>query len=70
MNNKWLVQRRNELGMTQEDLAKLTGVNRSYIAMIEKGTRNPSVSVAKQISKHINVEWVNFFTNKSDDLLH
>ena len=43
MKNKWLIDKRNELGLTQQDLANKTGVHRSYIAMIEKGTRTPSV---------------------------
>ncbi|OOV78858.1 helix-turn-helix domain-containing protein [Mammaliicoccus fleurettii] len=66
MNNKWLLDRRKELGMTQQDLANITGLHRSYITMIENGTRNPSVTSAKKIAKAINVEWVIFFTNNSD----
>ncbi|MCJ0953531.1 helix-turn-helix transcriptional regulator [Mammaliicoccus sciuri] len=68
MKNKWLIDKRNELGLTQQDLANKTGVHRSYIAMIEKGTRTPSVTVAKKIAKEINVEWVIFFNCRCDEL--
>ncbi|MBU6112494.1 helix-turn-helix transcriptional regulator [Mammaliicoccus lentus] len=68
MNNKWLLDRRKQLGMTQQDLANITGLHRSYITMIENGTRNPSVTVAKKIAKAVNVEWVIFFTNQCDEM--
>ncbi|WP_204258642.1 helix-turn-helix domain-containing protein [Mammaliicoccus sciuri] len=40
------MDKRNELGLTQQDLANKAGVHRSYIAMTEKGTRTSSVTVA------------------------
>lgn len=35
-------EKRNELKLTQEQLADLTGYDRTYINMVERGGRNPS----------------------------
>jgi transcriptional regulator with XRE-family HTH domain len=35
--------RREELGMTQEDLAEKAAIHRTYLSDIERGTRNPSL---------------------------
>lgn len=35
--------RREELGMTQEDLADRAGVHRTYLSDVERGTRNLSL---------------------------
>jgi transcriptional regulator with XRE-family HTH domain len=35
--------RREELGMTQEDLADKAGIHRTYLSDIERGTRNLSL---------------------------
>jgi len=37
--------RRLELGMTQEDLAGTTELDRPYITLMEAGTKQPSLSV-------------------------
>ena len=34
--------RRTDLGLTQESLADRCGFDRTYISMVERGTRNPS----------------------------
>lgn len=35
--------RREELGLTQEDLADLAGIHRTYLSDVERGTRNLSL---------------------------
>jgi len=35
--------RREELGLTQEDLAEKAGIHRTYLSDIERGTRNVSL---------------------------
>jgi len=35
--------RREELALTQEDLAELAGIHRTYLSDIERGTRNVSL---------------------------
>jgi transcriptional regulator with XRE-family HTH domain len=40
---KWVSERRKEEGKSLDDLAKITGVDKSYIHRLEKGNRtNPS----------------------------
>jgi transcriptional regulator with XRE-family HTH domain len=36
-------KRRNELGISQESLAETAGLHRTYVADIERGTRNLSL---------------------------
>ncbi|MBP9757883.1 MAG: helix-turn-helix transcriptional regulator [Candidatus Pacebacteria bacterium] len=42
---------RTNVGMTQEDLARKTGVSRQTIIAIEKGNYSPSVLLALKIAK-------------------
>ena len=35
--------RREELGLTQEDLADRAGIHRTYVSDVERGTRNVSL---------------------------
>ena len=44
-----LLQIREEKGLTQSDLARLTGKKQSYIARVEKGTQNISVQTLSDI---------------------
>lgn len=41
----FVLETRKKLGMNQEDLAKATGMNTSYICRLEKGTSFQSVKV-------------------------
>jgi len=41
--------------MTQEQLAKASDLNRSYISDIETGNRNPSLKALLQISKGLDI---------------
>lgn len=41
--------RRLELGLTQVQLAKLAGVTQAYIAKIEAGTADPTISIIEKI---------------------
>ena len=40
-------QKRIEIGLTQEKLAKTSGLHRTYIAGLEKGKRNISSAIRK-----------------------
>ena len=43
---------RMNIGITQEDLARVVGVTRQTIIAIEKGNYVPSVMLALKIAKH------------------
>ncbi|MCM3699247.1 helix-turn-helix transcriptional regulator [Paenibacillus macerans] len=60
MNNQFLVDKRTQLGLTQEKVAELAGIERSYYTKIENGTL-PSVKVAKRIAGVLRFEWPLFF---------
>lgn len=42
---------RQGIGMSQYELAKLSGVSRVYIRMVEDGKANPSVHTLDKLSK-------------------
>jgi XRE family transcriptional regulator of biofilm formation len=47
---------REEKGLTQEGLAKLAGVTKPYVSMIESGNRkSPSLPVLKRLAKALGV---------------
>lgn len=58
---EWLLSARLAAKLTQESVAHLTGISQSAYARIENGNRNPSVPVAKQIGRVLNVQWENFY---------
>lgn len=41
---------RKAKGVSQEELADLAGVHRTYASDIERGTRNPSITVVEQFA--------------------
>jgi len=43
-------KRRMELGVSQESLAHVAGLHRTYISMLERGIRNPSLTVLLQLA--------------------
>lgn len=50
------VKKRNELGISQEKLAELSGLHRTYIGMIERSEKNITLLNIQKISKALNVE--------------
>lgn len=46
---------RVELGWSQEDLAEKSGLHRTYISGIERGVRNPTLSVLDRLAKTLGV---------------
>lgn len=52
---KQIIRYRKEIGMTQEDLSRKTGISRSSIAMIETAKRDITISNLSKIAKAMNV---------------
>jgi len=54
--SKRIKKRRNELGMTQEDLAEKVGVSRVYIGYVEQGRNTPSLEILEKIAKALKIK--------------
>lgn len=61
---EWLKEMRNNRHLTQEEVAKLSGISRTHYTQIETGNKTPSVEVAKRIARTLKFDWVVFFDNK------
>ena len=48
--------RRHELGMTQEAIAKKVGVRANYIGYLERGMRHPSQKVVEKLSNALKLD--------------
>jgi len=59
MKKKILVQRRELLGYSHQDVADLAGIDRSYYTKIKNGL-TPSVKVAKLLGYHLGFDWTIF----------
>lgn len=46
---------RKEKGLTQIELAQITGYSQAYISTLEKGERQPTLNTLKAISEALNV---------------
>jgi len=47
---------REELKLSQEDFAELTGHHRTYIGMLERGERSPNVITLQLIAKALSMK--------------
>jgi transcriptional regulator with XRE-family HTH domain len=48
--------RRIAVGITQEALAERAGLHATYVGMVERGVRNPTLDVAARIARGLRVE--------------
>lgn len=47
---------REQLGISQEELADRAGLHRTYVSGVERGVRNPTVVVLEKIAKALKVK--------------
>lgn len=52
---------RKSKGVTQEKLADMVDVHRTYIGFIEQGKRNPSIGNINKVAKALHVSLVDIF---------
>lgn len=57
---KRIADERKKQGLTQEDLAGLCEMDRSYLSEIENGHKNPSVVALHKIVRSLNTDLSNF----------
>lgn len=53
--------RREELGLTQEDLAHKAGIHRTYLSDVERGTRNLSLLNIEKLAAALSVTMSKLF---------
>lgn len=53
--------RRTELNISQEKLAEICGFDRTYISLLERAKRNPSILNLKKLSIGLDIELCNLF---------
>ncbi len=58
---KRIKQLRNQLGISQEELAFRSNVHRTYIASVEVGKRNLTINVLEKIVNALEVTLSDFF---------
>lgn len=54
-------KRREELGISQGELAKKCGIAQSTLCDIEQGRSNPSISVAVKLANALDIKDIKFF---------
>lgn len=59
--------RRNHLGVSQEELAERAGLHRTYIADIERGVRNPSLRTIDKVARALDVSISELFSAEAHD---
>lgn len=53
---------RNKLGVSQEELAAIVELDRTYITSVESGKRNISIVNIEKLATALNVSLAEFFT--------
>ena len=46
-----IVKKRHEMGLTQEELAQKVGISRGMLAMVERGTKQVNLRLAKRLAE-------------------
>ncbi len=46
---------RNEKGFSQEVLANMSGLHRTYLSLLERGVKTPTLETLKRISKALDI---------------
>ena len=46
---------RGEIGLSQDELAHRAGLHRTYVSGVERGVRNPTVTVLDKLAKALGV---------------
>jgi putative transcriptional regulator len=63
---EWLKNLRTNKNSTMLEVSKQAGISESYYSMIESGSRNVSVEVAKKIAAVLGFEWTRFYQDEDD----
>ncbi len=58
---KWLIQCRNNKGLSRSDVVEFVGITQQYYNFIENGKRTPSPNIAIKIGKLLEFDWKRFY---------
>ena len=58
---KRIIKERKRQGITQEELARASGVDRTHMGSIEQGRRNPTLTTIHKISKALKLPLEHLF---------
>lgn len=47
---------RHEKGWSQEDYADRAGIHRTYVSDIERGARNPTITIVEKLAKPFDIK--------------
>lgn len=59
-----LQQKREEAGMTQEELGRKLGISRQAVSLLENGTNKPTVTNAKKLGEILGFDWTELYNDK------
>lgn len=54
-------ERREELDLSQKELAEKAGISQSFLCDIEQGRSKPSIDTALKIAEVLNIDDIKFF---------
>lgn len=57
MKRELLIAKREELGLSQAEVAKRVGVSRSFYCLVEQGKRGIRLDLAHNISKELKIKF-------------
>lgn len=60
---KFIKQKRNELGLSQEELATRSGLHRTYISDVERGIRNLTLGAAWFLARGLSMSLAELLAN-------
>ena len=55
--------RRDHLGVTQEQLAGVAGIHRTYLSDVERGARNPSLVILEKLALALSISLSDLFAS-------
>lgn len=61
MKRQWLIDIRLLKGLTQQEVAKESGISRSYYSGIENGVRDAKPDTAQAIADVLGFDWTIFY---------
>jgi transcriptional regulator with XRE-family HTH domain len=54
---KVILQRRKDLGLSQEQLAKRSNVDRAFLSAVERGKRQPSFGTVSKVASGLDIRY-------------